>query len=56
MSLNHEAVTEGRLGPRLLEIFSTRAERVAFVQGDPELEYQTVAQAVDMHMAPGSTR
>src|SRR5712692_7313689 len=41
VALNHEPVTTNRLGPRLLEIFSTRAERVVFVQGDRELEYQT---------------
>ena len=53
MALNHEPVTEDRLGSRLLEIFSTRAERVVFVQGDPELEYQTVAQAVDIARGAG---
>ena len=53
MALNHEPVTQNRLGPRLLEIFSTRAERVVFVQGDRELEYQTVAQVVDIAHGAG---
>lgn len=53
MALNREPVTEDRLGPRLLEIFSLRAERVVFVQGDPALEYQQVAQAIDIAHGAG---
>ena len=33
-----------KLGPRLEQIFKTRAERVVFVKGDPDLEFETVAQ------------
>ena len=53
MMLNTEPVTEDRLGPRLEEIFKTRAERLVFVKGDPDLEYQTVARAIDIAKGAG---
>ena len=48
MHINNEDTTMDALGPRLEQIFKTRAERVVFVKGDPDLEYQTVAQAIDV--------
>jgi len=48
MMLNTEPITEDRLGPRLLEVFKTRAERVCFVKGDPDLEFKDVARAIDI--------
>lgn len=48
MMLNAEPITEERLGDRLLEVFKTRAERVCFVKGDPDLEFQYVAKAIDI--------
>jgi biopolymer transport protein TolR len=48
MHINNEDTDQDRLGPRLEQIFKTRAERVVFVKGDPDLEYQTVAQAIDI--------
>jgi biopolymer transport protein ExbD len=48
MMLNTEPITEARLGDRLLEVFKTRAERVCFVKGDPDLEFQYVAKAIDI--------
>lgn len=48
MMLNTEPITEARLGERLLEVFKTRAERVCFVKGDPDLEFQYVAKAIDI--------
>jgi biopolymer transport protein ExbD len=47
MMINQEPTTDQQLGPRLEEIFKTRAERVVFVKGDPDLEYQWVARAID---------
>ncbi|MCC7374492.1 MAG: biopolymer transporter ExbD [Verrucomicrobiales bacterium] len=47
MKINTEDTTEAALGPRLEEIFKTRAERVVFVKGDPNIEYQYVARAID---------
>jgi len=48
MHINNEDTDMDKLGPRLEQIFKTRAERVVFVKGDPDLEYQTVAQAIDV--------
>jgi biopolymer transport protein TolR len=48
MHLNNEDTDEDKLGPRLEQIFKTRAERVVFVKGDPDLEYETVAKAIDI--------
>src|SRR5229473_7181452 len=48
MKLNNESTDEQRLGPRLDEIFKTRAERVVFVKGDPNLEFQYIARAIDI--------
>ena len=42
-----------RLGTRLEEIFKTRAERVVFVKGDPDLEFQQVAQVIDAAKGAG---
>jgi biopolymer transport protein TolR len=48
MHLNNEDTDEEKLGARLEQIFKTRAERVIFVKGDPDLEYETVAKAIDI--------
>ena len=53
MSINQEPTDEQRLGPRLEEIFKTRAERVIFVRGDNDLEYQYVAKAIDIAHGAG---
>jgi biopolymer transport protein ExbD len=48
MHLNNEDTSEKDLGRRLEEIFKTRAERIVFVKGDPDLEFQNVARAIDI--------
>jgi biopolymer transport protein TolR len=53
MMLNTESITEDRLGPRLEEVFKTRAERVVFVKGDPDLEFRDVAKAIDIAKGAG---
>lgn len=53
MKLNQDDIDMAHLGPRLEEVFKTRAERVVFVKGDPDLEYQTVAQAIDIAKGAG---
>ena len=53
MMINTEATDENKLGPRLEEIFKTRAERVVFVKGDPDLEFQTVAKVIDIAKGVG---
>ena len=53
MKINSEVTTEDQLGPRLEEIFKTRAERIIFVKGDPDVEYQYVARAIDIAKGVG---
>jgi biopolymer transport protein TolR len=53
MMLNTEPITEEKLGPRLLEVFKTRAERIVFVKGDPDLEFMYVAKAIDIAKGAG---
>src|SRR5579862_4643475 len=53
MHINNEDTDEQKLGDRLEAIFKTRAERVVFVKGDPDLEYQTVAKAIDIAKGAG---
>jgi len=53
LKINQDPVTEDKLGDRLTEIFKTRAERVVFVKGDPELEFAPVARAIDIAHGAG---
>ncbi len=48
MHINNEDTNMKALGPRLEAIFKTRAERVVFVKGDPDLNYEVIAQAIDI--------
>jgi biopolymer transport protein ExbD len=52
-SINSETTDEARLGSRLEEIFKTRAERVVFVKGEPSLDFQWVAKAIDIAHGAG---
>jgi biopolymer transport protein ExbD len=56
MMLNTEPTDETRLGKRLEDIFKTRAERVVFVKGDPDLEFQVIARAIDIAKGAGLDR
>jgi biopolymer transport protein ExbD len=53
MMINQEPTDEAKLGPRLEEIFKTRAERVVFVKGDPDLDFKDVAKAIDIAHGAG---
>lgn len=53
VQLNAESTTWDALGVRLEDIFKTRAERVVFVKGDANLEFQTVARAIDIAKGAG---
>jgi biopolymer transport protein TolR len=52
-SINNEPQVEDKLGERLQEIFKTRAERVVFVKGEPSLDFQWVAKAIDIAHGAG---
>jgi len=51
--INGETSDYDRLQGRLEDIFKTRAERVVFVKGDPTLEFQWVASAIDIAHGAG---
>lgn len=51
--INAEPTNWLSLGTRLEDIFKTRAERVVFVKGAPELEFQSVAKAIDIAKGAG---
>jgi biopolymer transport protein TolR len=48
MQINTEPIAPDKLTARLLDVFKTRQERVCFVKGDPDLEFQEVAKAIDL--------
>ena len=51
--LNNEDTTPETVGDRLVEVFKTRAEKVVFVKGDPDLDYAIVAKAIDLAHGAG---
>lgn len=53
LMINQDPVTETDLQTRLEDIFKSRAERVVFVKGDPDLEYRSVANVIDTAHAAG---
>jgi biopolymer transport protein ExbD len=53
MKLNQDPIDEANLGQRLIDVFKTRAERVVFVKGDPDLDFQSVARAIDIAKGAG---
>jgi biopolymer transport protein TolR len=51
--INQDETTWDQLGPRLEDIFKTRAEKVAFVKGDDAVEFLDVARAIDIMRGSG---
>jgi biopolymer transport protein ExbD len=47
MEINGQPVKEAELQGRLEDIFKTRATKVVFVKGDPDVDYRYVARAID---------
>jgi biopolymer transport protein ExbD len=47
LKINQDDIEWDKLSGRLTEIFKTRAERVMFVKGDPEIEFQHIAKVID---------
>jgi biopolymer transport protein TolR len=46
--INQDTVAKSDLKTRLDSIYSTRAEKVMFIKGDPDLNFTSVAEVVDM--------
>jgi biopolymer transport protein ExbD len=53
LKINQEDTTWDKLESRLVDIFKSRADKVVFVKGDPEIEFQPVATAIDIAHSAG---
>jgi biopolymer transport protein ExbD len=56
LKINQQEVAWDDLESRLQTIFRTRATRIAFVKGDPEIDFEYVAQAIGMVHHAGAER
>jgi biopolymer transport protein ExbD len=53
LKINEQAVSWADLKSQLADIFKQRAERVALVQGDDEVDFEYVADVIDTARAAG---
>ncbi len=51
--INQTQVSLSQLEPKLEQIFATRASKVMFIKGDPNLDFQQVERAIDMGTGAG---
>jgi biopolymer transport protein TolR len=56
VKINNEDATWDGLGPRLEAIFKERAEKIAFVKGDNDVQFMEVARAIDIMRGAGIDR
>ena len=56
LKINQEEISWDALEPRLTAAFKFRVDRVAFVKADPEIDFEYVAQAVDITHHAGADR
>ena len=56
LKINQEEVSWDALESRLTAAFKVQVDRVAFVKGDPEIDFEYVAQAVDITHHAGADR
>jgi len=56
LSINQTDVAWKDLGPRLHDIFKLRAERIAFLKGDDDIDFRFVAEALDISHHAGVDR
>lgn len=56
LKINEETVPWDDLQARLSKIFLQRAERVAFVKGDDDIDYRYVAEAISIAKSSGVER
>src|SRR5437660_12063239 len=48
LKINQDDVSWNDLDTRLTDIFKTRAERIMFVKGDDDVQFQEIAQVIDV--------
>jgi biopolymer transport protein TolR len=53
LMINQDSTTWNDLGNRLFDIFKERADRIAFVKGDDNVEFADVARAIDIMRGSG---
>lgn len=53
IAINQEPVDKRLLGDKLVDIFKTRAERLVFIKGDPNLNFVEVADVIDIAKGAG---
>jgi biopolymer transport protein TolR len=53
LKINNEDTTWDALGPRIEQVFKDRAEKVAFVKGDNDVLFMSVARAIDIMRGAG---
>jgi biopolymer transport protein TolR len=53
VKINQDDADWATLESKLLDIFKMRAEKVVFVKGDPDLEFQVIAKAIDIAHSAG---
>jgi biopolymer transport protein TolR len=51
--INQDESNWNSLGPRLFDIFKERADKIAFVKGDDNVEFGQVARAIDIMRGSG---
>ena len=56
LKINNEDATWETLEPRIEQIFKDRAEKVAFVKGDNDVQFMEVARAIDLMKQAGIDR
>lgn len=56
IEINHQPVAWAGLEPRLREIYRLRSDRVAFLKGDPEINFEYVAEVIDASHRAGADR
>jgi biopolymer transport protein ExbD len=54
--INSQAVDHEAFASRLIAIFERRADRVLFLKANPDLEFATIAEAIDTAHAASVTR
>jgi biopolymer transport protein TolR len=56
LKINHEPIAPNAFEKRLKEVLQARSDKVAFVKGDPEIDFQYVAEIMDTARRAGVER
>jgi biopolymer transport protein TolR len=53
LKINQDDTNWAQLGQRLFDIFKERADKIAFVKGDDDVQFAQVARAIDIMRGSG---